>query len=244
MHVGIIGGRAPSLIQAIDCRARQACQQRLILLDRQYRFVRGGKRIEQIAWRLRCGLHRIAGGSEIVEQRDHARRHIETDGIAGAARRARIVRHQDGDLAFAARQRAQSRQRGNAVRGHGDTVGLGAAMERGEGKAVLRRQRVLERDHAGEHAAVELRQHHVHGEIGGAEATRAVAPRRAPCGGADDLKHRHAGCVERRRLIQVAAGGKRRRGDDDGGIKPSQGVVQKCRRLWILQAGDDKRHGG
>ena len=75
-----------------------------------------------------------------------------------------------------ARQCLQANERGDAVRDHRDAIRLGPARERREGKPVLRRQRILERDGAGEHAAVELGQHDVHGKIGGAEPARAVAP--------------------------------------------------------------------
>ncbi len=60
---------------------------------------------------------------------------------------------------------------------HGDAVGLGPARQRGEGERVLRRQRVLEGHGAGENAAVELGQHHMHGEIGGAETARRLRAR-------------------------------------------------------------------
>ena len=118
--------------------------------------------------------------------------------------------------------RAQARERGDAIRDQGDAVRLRPVRERREGEPVLRRQRILERDRAGEHAAVELGQHHVHGEIGGAEPARAVAPGRALGGGDHDLQHRHVRPVERRRLARLAAGGEGRGGDDDGGREPRQ----------------------
>ena len=92
-----------------------------------------------------------------------------------------------------ARRRLQPRERGDAIRDESDPVRLRPVGERGEGKPVLRRQRVLERDRAREHAAIELRQHHMHGEIGGAQPARAVAPGRALGGRDHDLQHRHAG---------------------------------------------------
>ena len=96
--------------------------------------------------------------------------------------------------------------RGDPIRDHGDAIRLGPAGENAEGKPGLRRQRILERDDAGEHAAVELGQHHMHGKIGGAEAARTVAPRRALGDGADDLEHRDARRVEWSWLIGAAAG--------------------------------------
>ena len=180
------------------------------------------QRIEQIARRFWCAAHRVAGGGEIVEG---------AITLAGTSRptaypvrpgRAGIIRHQHRDAPLAARQRAQAHQRGDAVGDHRDAIRLGPARQRGEGKTVLRRQRILEGDGAGEHAAVEFGQHDVHREIGGAEPARAVAPGGAPGGGADHLQHRHARRIERRRLVGIAAGGERRRGDDHRGIEPGK----------------------
>ena len=131
--------------------------------------------------------------------------------------------------------------RGDPIRDHGDAVRLGPAGESAEGKPGLGWQRILECDDAGQHAAVELGQHHMHGKIGGAEAARAVAPGGALGDGADDLEHRDARRVERRRLIGAAAGGKGRHGDDQRGLEPLERLAQKRARLAILQAGDEQR---
>ena len=132
--------------------------------------------------------------------------------------------------------------RGDPVGDHGDAVRLGPAGESAEGEPGLRWQRILECDGAGEHAAVELGQHHMHGQIGGAQPARAVAPRRAFGDGADDLEHRDAGRVERRRLIgAAAAGGKGRHGDDQRRLEPLERLAQKRAGLAILQAGDEQR---
>ena len=58
---------------------------------------------------------------------------------------------------------------------------------------VQRRQRVLERDCAGEHAAVEFGKDDVHREIGSAEAASALAPCGAARRRADDLQDRDIG---------------------------------------------------
>ena len=201
----------------------------------------GGERVEQCARIGRRAAHRVAGGGKIVEQRDHARRHIEPDRISGAPRRAGIIRHQHRDPALAARAGAQADERGDPVGDHRDAVRLGAARERSEGKSFVRRQRILEGDGAGEDAAVKLGEHDVHREIGGAEPARAVAPCRAPRGRAHDLQHRNVGGIERRRLADAAAGRERRRGDDDARAEPRKRVAQKCGRVAVLQAGDEER---
>ena len=177
-HIGIVCRLAPSLAQPRDGCGRQPRQQIFVLRERERRIVgAGGERIEQFARRLRRAVHGVTGGGKIVEQREHACRHIEPDRIAGAARRAGIIRHQHGDAPFAARQGAQPHQRGDAVRDHGDAIRLGPARQRGEGETLLRRQRILEGDGAGEDAAVELGQHDMHREIGGAEPARRCRAR-------------------------------------------------------------------
>ena len=130
--------------------------------------------------------------------------------------------------------------RGDPIRHHGDAVRLGPAGECAEGKPGLRRQRILKRNGAGQHAAVEFGQHHMHGKIGRTEAARTFAPCRAFGDGADDLEHRDTRRVERRRLIGAAAGGKGRQGDDQRGFESLQRLAQKRARLAILQAGDEQ----
>ena len=206
----------------------------MVFFDRKRRVIAARqKRIEQFPRRFWRAAHGVAGGRKIVEQRDDARRHIEADRVTGAARRAGIVRHQDGDPAFARRQCLQKNMRGDPIRDHGDAIRLGPAGESAEGEPGLGWQRILERDGAGQHAAVELGQHHMHGKIGGAEAARAVAPCGALGDGADDLEYRDARRVERRRLV-AAAGGKGRHGDDQRRLQPLKRLAQKRARLAIL----------
>ena len=59
----------------------------------------------------------------------------------------------------------------------------------------------------GKHTAIELRQHHMHCEIGGAEPAWTGAPRRPLSGGADDLQHRDVRFVEHGLLFGTGAGG-------------------------------------
>ena len=104
-------------------------EQALVFLDRKRRIV-GARRSASSNWRGVSGapLDGVAGGRKIVEQRDDACRHVETDRISGAARRAGIVRHQDRDTAFA-RRRPASEWRGDPIRDHGDAIRLGPAGE-------------------------------------------------------------------------------------------------------------------
>ena len=104
--------------------------------------------------------------------------------------------------------------------------GSGAAGEGGEAERVVSLHRVLEGERAGQHAAVELGQDHMHGEIGGTEPARVLLPGRAPRGGDHRLQHRRVDAVERRSLA-LSAGGKRRGGDDDRRRKALQRIAHE-----------------
>ena len=171
---------------------------------------------------------------EIIEQGEHARRHVEAHRIAGAPRRAGIIRHQDRDPPRAAREAAQANKSGDAVRHHGDAVGFGAACERGEGERGVRAKRILKRDRAGEHAAVKLGQHDMHGKIGGPEPARAVAPGGAFRGCTNHLKNRDLRAVERGGLPGIAAGRERGHGHDERRIELRQSLAQKAGRRAVL----------
>ena len=208
--------------------------------ERQSRVFRPAcERIKQIARRLRRAAHRITRRGEIAERRDHARRHVETDGIAGAAFGARIIRHQYRNAPFAPRQRAQPNQRGDAIGDHGDAIRFGPARQRGEGEAFLRRQRILERDGAGKDAAVKLRQHDMHRQIGGTEAARTVHHAARLVVALTTCRTRNAGGIERRRSIGAAAGREGRHGDDQGRIEPRERFAQEGVGRAIFQAGDE-----
>ena len=108
-------------MQARDGGGRQSGQQSFVLRQCQKRVVSaGGKHVEQFARRSGRVADGITGGGEIIEKREHARRHVEADRITGAAGCAGIVGHQHGDAALAARQRAQANERGDAVGDHGN----------------------------------------------------------------------------------------------------------------------------
>ena len=219
-HVGIVRRLAPGIAQPRDRGIRHARQQGFVFADAECGLIAaGGERIEQMTRRSRNAAHHVAGGGEIVEERDHARRHVEPDRVSGAPWCAGIVRHQHRDPPLAARQGAQAHECGDPVGDQRHAVRLGTARERGEGEPFVRRQRILEGDGAGEDAAVEFREHDVHRQIGGAESAGAVPPRGASRGRAHDLQHGNACRIERRRLADVAAGSECRRGDDDGGCE-------------------------
>jgi hypothetical protein len=183
------------------------------------------------------------GRGEVREQRHGAFRHVEADGVAGAAGGAGIVGQEDREAALRRRRPLQADEGGDAVGHRGDTARLGAVDEGGEAELRVRRRRVLEGERTGEDAAVELRQHHVHRHVGGGEAAPAFAPGTAPGGGNDRLQHRHAGGVEHGRLARLA-GGERRGGDDRRRGEPSESLGDEGLRARFLEARDGERRRG
>ena len=227
-HVGIVRRLAPGIAQPRDRGIRHARQQGFVFADAECCLIAaGGERIEQMTRRFRSAAHHVAGGGEIVEERDHARRHVEPDRVSGAPWCAGIIRHQHRDPPLAARQGAQAHERGDPVGDHRHAVRLGTARERGEGEPFVRRQRILEGDGAGEDAAVEFGSTMCIARSAAPSPRGAVPPGGASRGGAHDLQHGNAGRIERRRLADVAAGSECRRGDDDGGSELAQTRARK-----------------
>ena len=238
-HIRVVRRRPPCRDHAVLDLTRQLGEEARVVVERQGGIARR-QCIEQRLRRLGRRTHGIAGGAEIGEQRDDARRHVEPDRIAGAAGRAGIIGHQHRDAALFARRRGEPHLRRDAGGDGGDAVRLRAIGEGGEGEAFDRGQRVLERDRAGEHAPVELGEHDVHREIGGAEAARAVLPCAALGRREHRLEHRHAGTVERRRLAGLARG-ERGRGDDRGRREASQRRAHEVGGGRLLEARDHQR---
>jgi hypothetical protein len=210
-----------------------------VILEQQGGIARC-QRIEQRLRRVGRGMHAIAGGGEVGEERNDTRRHVETDGIAGAAGRTGIIGHQHRDAALCTRRCGKAHLRGD-TRGDGrDAVRLRPIGEGGEGEAFDRGQRILERDRAGKHAAVQLGEYDMHRQIGSAEAARTVPPCRTLRRREHRLEHRHAGPIERRRLAGLASG-KRRRGDDRGRRHAGERRAHEIGGGRFLQARDHQR---
>ena len=85
---------------------------------------------------------------------------------------------------------------GDPVHDCGDAGGVGAVGEAGELQLGVALAGGLVADEAGEEAAVDLGQDHVHGKVGGREATVGRRPVAAAGGGEGDLEDRALGCVE------------------------------------------------
>ena len=116
----------------------------------------------------------------------------------------------------------------------------GRFMQSGEAERIVGSDRILEGERADEHAAVDLRQHHMHGEIRRAKPARALDPAVAFGGGDDRLQHRSVGRIERR-CFAFAGSGERRRGDDHRGLEARQPLGKRCARVLVLQARDEER---
>ncbi|OWK21582.1 hypothetical protein AJ88_17545 [Mesorhizobium amorphae CCBAU 01583] len=138
--------------------------------------------LQQLPRRLRNPFNRIALFSQVVQHGEHAGRHVEADRIAGAAGSARIVRDQDGELAFGARRTLEANERFDAVRNLRDAVGLRPVGEGAEGQSGIGLAFALEGDGANEDAAVEFGQHDMHGKVGGRQAALVFLPDVAPGG--------------------------------------------------------------
>ena len=89
---------------------------------------------------------------------------------------------------------------------------MGDGAELGRGVARVRR---LERDGAGQNAAVDLRQRDMHCEIGGSEAAERGAPGLEPHARQHDLQHRRVDGIENGSSALVEPGGKGGRVEHD-----------------------------
>ena len=196
----IVGWIAPRRLDCAHDLGRKRGEQTPVVGERKRGFGCAGlERFEHFGGAVRLIADAIAGGAEVAQQGQHAGRHVETHGIAGAATRRRIVGHQHGDTPLAAWCLLETDERRNPVGHHGDTVRLGAAGMGGEAKRGVFGERVLEGDGARQHAAVKLGQHHMHGEVGRPKPARALLPGSAPRGRDHRLQHRRVDRVERRR---------------------------------------------
>ena len=116
------------------------CAQCFVLLQRE-RGISGSEREQskQLARRWRRSTYAIAGGCKIVEQSEHACRHVEADRVAASPGGAGIVRHQHRDLALAARLSLQADERRDAIRDHRYAIAFRPACQRREAEFVAGR---------------------------------------------------------------------------------------------------------
>ena len=99
--IGIGFGLAPCRFDAGRDLGRKLAEQAAIVV--QGKSWLGDTRLhrrEQLRRALRSASDLIAGVGEIGDQCDDAGRHVEADGVSGAAGSAGIVRHQHGDPAL------------------------------------------------------------------------------------------------------------------------------------------------
>ena len=120
-HIGIVCRLAPGRAHARrDARSASCASSVAIVLERSVASSppaasASSKRLATSSARRPPRNPRSARSSSSAM---HARRHVEPDRIAGAARRAGIIRHQHRDPPLAARRRLQAHQRRDAVGDH------------------------------------------------------------------------------------------------------------------------------
>ena len=222
---------------------RQLADQRPVLLDAQP-FIAALDQIQQRTRRLRNPFNRIAGFLEVMQHGDDAGGHVEPDRVAGAAGGSRIIRHQDRDAAFVAWRPLQADHRGD-VGGHlFDAVGFGPIVETAERQRIVGLALALEADCASEDAAVELRQHDMHREIGRCKAALAARPGLAAGRSDKRLEDGNADAVEQRFAAWLGAAGKGGRGDDRCRRQCCGGLFDERDDGRVLQARHEDRHGG
>ncbi len=195
-------GRSPLRRNPLLHRTRQAGEEGRILGEGQgflgrrvrARVAGAGKQARHQRCAVRGHLAgAVAGIAQGAQQRHRRLRRVEADAVADAAVAVGVVGQHDGDAALGRRLRAQPRPVARKVGDEGHPVGDRAvADEVGFGLGVAA-ERLLERDGARQDAAVDLGQGDVHRQVAGAEAARAVAPRRLVAAGKHDLQHRAIG---------------------------------------------------
>jgi hypothetical protein len=176
-----------------------------------------------------------------MQHSQHAVRNVEADRISRSSGSARVVGNQDCQFAFRSRRLLKPDKIGCAGGDLFDAVGLrpvddGAEAERFVGLALR-----LEGNRAGQNAAVELGQNHVHGNVGGCEAAQIFLPRVSPGGCRDDLKYWYAGAVEQCLRAGLRAGRKSGSGDDGCWFQVGNRLFDKGQRGRVLQRRDKDR---
>ena len=176
------------------------------------------------------------GVAEIValrlqERGDLARRGdgIETHRMGRLAGGAGIVRQDQRQPTPVSGRGGETSPACGPSSGERNAVAIGPMHHAGEFQPWQPRLCGLERDRSREEAAVELRQHHLHGEIGLRQPTRRCLPRLARRAGECQLQHRRIGGVERRSGV-VEPGGE-------------AGHVEHHRRSPSIESGAHERRG-
>ena len=179
--------------------------------------------------------------SQRLQDVDGARRRIQADAVADATILVGIVGEHEGDAPFGRRRAPQPNPVGRELGHELDPIGLRfVADDVGFGQRVAPGD-ALERDGARDDASVHLRQCHVHRDVAGGKALRAVAPGARVAAGENHLQHRAVAGAERADAIARVSGGgdgEARRVQDDVGRRFRQQAFDRRRRNGILQAGD------
>src|SRR5262245_9949468 len=138
-YITVVLGVAPCGLHSLEGFSGKGRSEVAVTIEREGsidRWVSQG--VEQRTRGLRRAGNIILRLFQVRQQPDHARRHIEANGITSAAQRARIFRHQYCHSAFDTRCRLKSDKRGDTVGKDRNAVRLGQTSECGEIKVVLR----------------------------------------------------------------------------------------------------------
>ena len=234
-RVGVVAGQAPCGGDCAPGTIRQLGKERMVGFEGHF-LGRGCQPIEQRAGRRGDAFDLIARLRKHAQHFKHTLRHIQPDGIACPARRARIVRHDDHDLALVTGCRLKCQEAGDPVRNLFDPVRFRPVDEAGGIVAFL------EGKYAGKNSSVQFRQDHVHGKIRRIETATALRPAGLPGGCDNDLEDRHAGVIEDGLAAFVSAACKCRGRQDGRRFDLPQCLSDEAERLCVLQSGDKDRN--
>ena len=199
---------------------------------------RGGKARHQFV-ALGQIADRIAFRAQALCNCGHARRGVETDCVALRTGTRGIVRQDQRDAPFFTRHAAQPCPARREIGRGDDAFGFAAMHDPRIFPRIVDRRLGLERNERPTDAAVHFRQHHVHGQIGGAESARRRQPRLARRQRERNLQHRRIGAIEHGGVF--AARGEGSGVDDDVRRKSRDRRGDDIRRGAILQTCDEYR---
>ncbi|GJD54513.1 hypothetical protein IFDJLNFL_0385 [Methylobacterium dankookense] len=226
--------RAPALGERRTRRLRQAAEPRGVVREahREVRLARG-QRLHQVR-PVRQRAHAIAGGGEVRGDGPGAFRRVEADREPGPAAAGGIVGEHQRQTPRGPALAGEADPGGGAVGERRDAGGVGHAPALGEARDL--RCLRLEGDREAGEPPVEFGQRHLHGEVGGAEASGGGLPGLPGRAHRIGLQDRAIGRVEDE--ARILAGGEGGGGHDQVGPARRDRGPHGLHRLRVLQAGD------
>ncbi len=135
--------------------------------------------------------HGVACGFEGMEDFDRALGGIQPDAVGEAAIAVGVVGQHQGYAAIADRGAAQAGPLGGQVGHKLNAIGHGFVADHVGFQGFTALAGRLERHGAGDDAAIDLRQGHVHGDVAGRKAEALAGPGHSGAAAENDLKHGH-----------------------------------------------------